>query len=193
MLRIPIDVSCFFLAESASVWLSVCAHLFDDLWYRYMRVLASLHLWWPWANWRASLVEASECYGTWSVLYCAISWQGTVDNLSPWEPSHIISLSKPFVQDRGERHEKSTLQTNNTITPTPFLSPPHSTSKLFWDNGRPWTPLCMMLRGAQCRGWLCQTNIYKKGGCNTQVVTAVVISDTANITLHRPPSKEKDN
>lgn len=56
-----------------SMHLLVCAHLFDDLWYKYMHVLASLHLCWPWTNWRASLVEGSGRCGHSSFLSCAIS------------------------------------------------------------------------------------------------------------------------
>lgn len=118
-------------------------------------MLALLHLPWPWVNWRASLAAASGRYGTWSVLSSAISWQGTVDNLSPWEPSYIISLSKPFCSGQRRVKWENTLQTNNIISPTPpFLSPLHGTSKLSWDNSHLWV--------SQCRGWVCQKKHAEK-------------------------------
>lgn len=130
----------FLLFLSSSLHMSVCAHLLEDLFCRYMCVFASIHLWWPWGNWRASLVAASGCYGTWSVLSGAISWQGTVDNLSPWEPSHIISLSEPLWS--GQRRMTWGKALCKQTIPSP-LKPPHHTSMLFCDNGRPRNPtLC---------------------------------------------------
>lgn len=158
MLCVQINVSCLFLTHCMSV--QICLMICDASSFMCWPLL---HFWWPWANWRASLVAAIGRYRTWSVLSCAISWQGTVDNLFQ-SPVTLSPSPSPFVQDRGEWHEKSTLQTNNTITATPpFLSPLHSTHKLFWDKGSPWTPLFCEEGGLECA----KQTYTKKGGYNT--------------------------
>lgn len=83
----------FQLCVDVLLYVSLSAKTFEGLWGRSIHAFDPLTLGCPWANWRTPLLAGSEHYRMWSVLSCAISRLGTVNNLSPWEPSNIISIS----------------------------------------------------------------------------------------------------
>lgn len=109
----------------------VCVYPFVDLyifvWWRVMakQVHACMHVLASTSDNPGPIEEHHKwhplCYRTWSVLSCTMSWQETVDNLCLWEPSHIISLSKPLcLGQRGATMRKALCK---QITPSPLLLP----------------------------------------------------------------------
>ncbi len=163
-------MSLFFLI---CVWMCTCQSLHICLiicdtitW-----MLTPLHLWWPCANRRASLLEASGHYRTWNVLSCAISWQGTVDNLFPMRAqSHYLPLQASLFRTEESDTRKALCKQK---TPSPLLIlPSHLLTARPGSSGTMAVPellSCIMLRGAE---FGCTKQKYTKtqGVCDTQVV-----------------------